>query len=94
MKNKKNKGEKMTKGKKYAVILHGVSNHTGEIQTYITNPYTKAYANKLVENGTFGNLFKNGQARILKNEKYNSLKSLVIPHNTRGITELELVELI
>ena len=98
MKNKKNtrknQGENMTKKNLYAVIIHGISKKTGKTQTYITKPYSKAYANNLVENGTFGNLFKNGQARKFNNEKYNSLKSLVVPHNTRGITELELVELI
>ena len=91
---RKNQGENMTKKNLYAVVIHGVSKKTGAIQMYITKPYSKTYANKLVEDGTFGNLFKNGQARKYNNEKYNSLKSLVVPHNTRGITELELVELI
>lgn len=78
----------------YAVIIHGVSNSTGDIQTYITKAYTKAYANKLVEDGMYQPLFKNGNARILKDEKYNSLKTLGAVANKRGIHSLELVELI
>ena len=92
--NTQTKGNKMNKQNLYAVVIHGVSKKTGKTQTYITKPYSKTYANKLVEDGTFGNLFKNGQARKYNNEKFNSLKTLVIPSNDRGITELELVELI
>ncbi len=92
--NTQTKGNKMNKQNLYAVVIHGVSKKTGAIQMYITKPYSKTYANKLVEDGTFGNLFKNGQARKYNNEKFNSLKTLVIPSNDRGITELELVELI
>ena len=84
----------MTKQNLYAVVIHGISKKTGKTQTYITKPYSKTYANKLVEDGQFGNLFKNGQARKYNNEKFNSLKTLVVPSNDRGITELELVELI
>ncbi len=92
--NTQTKGNKMNKQNLYAVVIHGVSKKTGAIQMYITKPYSKTYANKLVEDGTFGNLFKNGQARKYNNEKFNSLKTLVVPSNDRGITELELVELI